>query len=144
MSAIVTSSTTGAGVDLGREIERLFADIDAMDVDAFVAHLADDVAFTWGERATSHGRGEVRAGVLDFWSTIAAVDHRVLSWWEVEPGLTVIWFAVTYTRRDGGVVTVPNVDILRWREALVTEWQVVIDLAPVYAPATEPSEAAAV
>ena len=40
---------------------------------------------------------------------------------------------VEYARKDGKAVTVPNADILTFDGALVRDWQIYIDIAPVYA-----------
>ena len=38
-----------------------------------------------------------------------------------------------YRRKDGKAVTVPNVDVLRYDGDLVRDWQIYIDVAPLYA-----------
>jgi hypothetical protein len=41
---------------------------------------------------------------------------------------------VEYRRLDGKTVTTPNADILVFEGDLVKDWQIYIDVAPVYAP----------
>ena len=51
-----------------------------------------------------------------------------------EVGDTVIAkIDVEYLRQDGKSVTVPNADILVFDGDLVRDWQIYIDLAPVFA-----------
>ena len=51
-----------------------------------------------------------------------------------ESGETVIaQIDVEYRRKDGKSVTVPNADILVFDGDLVRDWQIYIDVAPVYA-----------
>jgi hypothetical protein len=40
---------------------------------------------------------------------------------------------VTYTRHDGNTVVLPAVNILQIQDDLVTDYQIYVDLAPVYA-----------
>jgi hypothetical protein len=52
--------------------------------------------------------------------------------WEL--GDTVIaQIDAEYRRKDGKTVTVPNADILTYDGELVRDWQIYIDLAPVFA-----------
>ena len=46
---------------------------------------------------------------------------------------TIVQIDVEYTRKDGKTVTVPNADILTYDGDLVRDWQIYIDVAPVYA-----------
>ena len=115
-----------------RDVAGIFADIDALDPDAFVAHLAEDVVFRFGNGEPAVGRAAVRAGVAGFFSTIAGMKHQVLNSFEV--GDTVILqIDIDYTRHDGKTVTVPNADVLVFEGDLVKNWQIYIDLAPVFA-----------
>lgn len=118
---------------MSNDARQIFADIDTMDADAFLRHLTPDVRFTFGNHDAADGREAVRAAVEGFWSTIAGMKHHVHQVWDVEDGVSVVHADVEYRRRDGKVVTVPNVDILRWDGDRVADWRIVIDLAPVYA-----------
>jgi ketosteroid isomerase-like protein len=115
-----------------RDVTGIFADIDALDPDAFVAHLTEDVVFRFGNNEPAVGRAAVRDGVAGFFATIAGMKHQVLDTFEV--GDTVIaQIDIDYTRHDGKTVTVPNADILVFEGDLVKAWQIYIDLAPVFA-----------
>jgi hypothetical protein len=46
---------------------------------------------------------------------------------------TIVQIDVEY-RLDGKTVTTPNADILVFQNDLVKDWQIYIDVAPVYAP----------
>jgi hypothetical protein len=45
----------------------------------------------------------------------------------------VVQIDVEYLRKDGKTVTVPNADILIYDGDLVRDWQIYIDVAPVFA-----------
>ncbi len=110
----------------------LFADIDSMDPDRFAAHLAEDVAFRFGNADTVHGRDAVRDVWAGFCQTVDGVSHTVVE--EFEAGeATIAESSVTYTRKDGSTVTVPVVTIYRSGGDLIDDYRVYIDLAPLFA-----------
>jgi ketosteroid isomerase-like protein len=117
---------------MSRDTRAIFADIDAMDPDRFVAHLTEDVVFRFGNGEPAVGRAAVRDAVAGFFSTIDALRHHVLNVWDIGD-TTVTQIDVEYTRKDGKHVTVPNADILTYQGDLVAHWQIYIDLAPVFA-----------
>ncbi len=110
----------------------IFGDIDSFDVERFVRHLTPDVTFRFGNADPLHGQDAVREAVLGFWSSIDGLTHHLVK--TVESGDTLVVKAdVEYVRKDGKHVTVPNADILEFDGDLVRDWQIYIDLAPVFA-----------
>jgi ketosteroid isomerase-like protein len=117
---------------MSRDVAAIFADIDTLDPDKFVAHLTPDVTFRFGNNDPVTGRAAVREGVAGFFTTISGMSHHILNVYE--SGETVIAkIDVEYLRQDGKSVTVPNADILVFDGDLVRDWQIYIDLAPVFA-----------
>lgn len=111
---------------------QLFDDIDSMEPDRFAAHLAEDVTMRFGNAEPVRGRNAVRDVWADFCAGIAGVRHELIERWESERG-TVVESGVTYTRKDGGMVTVPVVTIYRERDGAIADYRVFIDLAPLFA-----------
>ena len=67
-----------------------------------------------------------------FFSTIDGLTHHILNVYG--SGDTVVaQIDVEYRRKDGKSVTVPNADILVFDGDLVRDWQIYIDVAPVFA-----------
>jgi len=117
---------------MSRDVAAIFADIDTLDPDKFVAHLTPDVTFRFGNNDPVTGRAAVREGVAGFFTTISGMSHHILNVYE--SGETVIAkIDVEYLRQDGKSVTVPNADILVFDGDLVRDWQIYIDVTPVYA-----------
>jgi ketosteroid isomerase-like protein len=110
----------------------IFADIDAFDPDKFVAHLTDDVIFRFGNAEPAVGRAAVREAVAGFFSTIDGLTHHILRIWD-DGDVSIAQINVEYVRKDGKHVTVPNADILVYDGDLVSNWQIYIDVTPVYA-----------
>lgn len=111
---------------------QLFADIDSMDPDRFAAHLAEDVAFYFGNGEPVHGRRAVRDTWAEFCQGVKGVSHEPVDRWESDHG-TVAEARVTYTKPDDSTVTVPVVTIFREGEDGIEDYRVYIDLAPLFA-----------
>ena len=109
-----------------RDVNEIFADIDSMIADKFLAHL-----FGNGDPVVGHTA--VREAVNGFWTTINGMHHHLLKSYDVGD-TTIAQLDVEYERRDGKSVTVPNADVLIFEGDRVKNWQIYIDLAPVFAP----------
>jgi ketosteroid isomerase-like protein len=112
--------------------DTLFDDIDSMAPDRFVAHLADDVDFRFGNADPVNGRAAVRAVWAGFCETVDGVRHDLLTQWDTGDAV-IAESDVTYTRKDGSQVTVPVVTIYRPADDLIEDYRVFIDLAPLFA-----------
>jgi ketosteroid isomerase-like protein len=117
---------------MSRDTRATFADIDAFDPDRFVARLTEDVVFRFGNAEPVTGRAAVREAVAGFFATIDGLTHTILNLWEIGE-TTIAQIDVEYRRKDGKRVTVPNLDVLAYEGDLVRNWQIYIDLAPVFA-----------
>ncbi|MEV6489488.1 nuclear transport factor 2 family protein [Actinoplanes sp. NPDC051633] len=116
-----------------RDVKPIFDAIDSQNADDFVAHLTEDVTFRFGNAEPVHGRAAVAEAVNGFWGTIGGLTHHVLNTWDVAD-TTICQIDVEYKRLDGNTVVTPNADILVFDGDLVKNWQIYIDVAPVYAP----------
>ena len=110
---------------------QLFDDIDSMEPERFTAHLADDVTMRFGNAEPIHGRDAVHDVWAGFCEGIDGVSHALVEQWESGSG-TVWRPTVTYTRKDGGTVTVPVVTIYRERDGEIADYRIFIDLAPLF------------
>jgi hypothetical protein len=117
---------------MSADVAQIFADIDSLDPGKFVAHLTPEVRFRFGNADPVTGREAVAEAVGGFFGTIAGIKHHILNTWAV--GDTVIaQIDVEYLRQDGKTVITPNADILIFDGDLVRDWQIYIDVSPVYA-----------
>ena len=117
---------------MSRDVAAIFADIDAFDPDKFVAHLTPDATFRFANADPVTGRAAVKEAVAGFYSSIAGLTHHILNVYEVGD-IVIAQINVEYRRLDGKSVTVPNADILVFDGDLVRDWQIYIDVTPVYA-----------
>ena len=90
------------------------------------------MSFRFGNADPVHGRDAVRDVWAGFCETVDGVSHESSS--SSQSGEAMIAESnVTYTRKDGGTVTVPVVTIYRARGDLIDDYRVFIDLAPLFA-----------
>jgi ketosteroid isomerase-like protein len=110
----------------------MYANVDAMRLDEFVAGLTPDVEVIVGNNPTMKGRQAVKQGIGHFFSTIAGLEHHFVNVVEGQ-GLTFLEAKVDYRRKDGRQVTVPVVTVLERNGELVKSLRIYFDVAPVYA-----------
>lgn len=115
--------------------EQLFADIDSMEPERFVAHLAEDVTMRFGNAEPIVGRDAVRDAWAVFCKELKGVRHELVDRWNVDE-TTIVEATVTYTRRDDSRVTVPVVTVYRERGGQINDYRIYIDLAPLFAGGT--------
>jgi ketosteroid isomerase-like protein len=110
----------------------MYASVDAMRLDEFVAGLTPDVEVVVGNNPAMKGRQAVKEGIGHFFSTIAGLKHHFVNVVEGQ-GLTFLEAKVDYRRKDGRQVTVPVVTVLERKGELVSSLRIYFDVAPVYA-----------
>jgi ketosteroid isomerase-like protein len=114
-------------------IEAMFTDIDAKNVQGFLSNLADNVIFQFANAKPLSGKREVEEGVTGFYASIAALNHEMTGKWEIDE-TTVLRFKTVYTRHDGGDIEVPCSVILHHTEdGRIDDYRIYTDLSPVFA-----------
>lgn len=111
---------------------RLFGAIDARNADAFVSFLTDDGVFQFGNGPAVRGKAAVHALVAGFFASIDGCAHRLVRLWNDDEHVAMQG-EVTYTRKDGRLVVVPFVNVLRMRGDAIGEYLIHIDNTPLFA-----------
>jgi ketosteroid isomerase-like protein len=108
--------------------------VDAMDAEGFGALFAPTGVFAFANWPEQTGPGAIAAVVAGFFGTIRALRHEVQEVWRM--GETDICrLRVTYTRQDGGTLSLPCANIWRRGEdGRFDDYRIYIDLAPLFAP----------
>jgi ketosteroid isomerase-like protein len=112
------------------DLEALYAAIDAKDADRFVTFLTDDAVFRYGSQPAVQGRHAVHEYVAGFFGTLAGLSHTIHDTWERD-GALVMRGDVTYTKHDGGAVTLPFTNIFYTQGDLVQQYLVYADPSPL-------------
>ena len=117
-------------------VEQLFADVDAMNTEAFLGFLTDDAMFRFGNALAVTGKEAIRNAVDGFFASIKGLRHDIMETWF--QGRAVICRGdVTYTRTDGTETTVPFANIWRMRNDRIKEYLIYIDISPLWQGAPE-------
>ena len=132
----VDQSTAVAQARDGRDfLDRAFALVDAMDIDAYVDLYTEDGRFTFGNAPAAEGRAAVREGLEQFYATIDGMSHEFVAKWWAEPAVGIVEARVTYTRKDSSTITLPVTTIYRLRDGKAADVRVYMDVNPLFAPA---------
>ena len=117
---------------MSKQITRLFETIDRMDPEGFVDFLTEDASFRFGNADPVIGRNNIREAVAGFFSMIKGLSHQIFNVWEIENAI-ICRGEVTYKRMDEKDVKVPFVNFFMMENTLIKEYQIYIDLTPLFA-----------
>jgi ketosteroid isomerase-like protein len=113
-------------------IEEYFADVDAMNLDAFVERHTDDAVVRINNNPPAQGKEEIRAVIGGFWEMIGGLRHDIRN--RYEDGDTVILESdVIYTRKDGEEVVINTASVLHRDGELVDSLSFYNDPTPIFA-----------
>lgn len=115
-------------------VRTLFAGIDAGDLDAVAAVIADDVHFRFGNADATDGKADFAAAAQAFLGALTGIRHEIHDIWEVEDGAVIAMLDVHYKRLDGGELTLPSCPVFRVRDGLIHDFRIHMDVSPVLAP----------
>ncbi|HZO36069.1 MAG TPA: nuclear transport factor 2 family protein [Solirubrobacteraceae bacterium] len=111
-----------------------YDDVDNMRLEPYLEHHTDDAVVTFGNNPPAVGKEAIRAAIGGFFSTIGGLKHTFVHSY-TDGDTTYLELSIDYTRKDGGIVTVPAASVLHRRGDLVDALRIYIDVAPIYAPA---------
>jgi ketosteroid isomerase-like protein len=111
--------------------ERVLAVVDAGDANDFIGLLTPDAQFRFGNAPVIVGHRAIHAAVAAFFSAIASSRHRLLGAWS-GAGTAVCEGEVTYTRRDGSVLSVPFANVFELRADKIAAYRIYIDNSSLF------------
>jgi hypothetical protein len=112
-------------------IDQLFKAIDAKDSRAFLSFLAPSCVFRFGNMAPAEGKQNIEMSVNYFFDSIESLVHEIFDVWDIPQGI-VCHGRVSYTRKDGSVLTIPFANILKGDEQNITEYLIFADTSKLY------------
>lgn len=112
-------------------IHQLFKAIDAKDAKTFAAFLAPSCVFRFGNMPPVEGKDNIEIFVNGFFESIASLEHKLLENWDIAEG-SACHGQVSYTRKDGSVLTAPFANILKGSEGNITEYLIFADTSELY------------
>jgi ketosteroid isomerase-like protein len=114
-------------------IRDLFATTDAQDVEANAQHVTDDVVLRFGNDAPVVGKDAYMEMSRNFHASLAGLRHEILSLWTVDENTVITEMTVHYERLNGQKLSLPCANVFRLRDGLVHEYQIFMDISPVFA-----------
>jgi hypothetical protein len=113
-------------------LDSLFVSIDGMDTQGFLAHLAPDAEFQFGNLAPARGATQIAAMVDGFFENLQGLRHTRLEQWAC--GNTLICRGtVSYFRHDDLELSVPFANIMRRDGERASEYRIYADVSRLFA-----------
>ena len=112
-------------------MKELFQTIDAMDARGLAEAFVEEGRFRFGNAPTVVGRAAIEESVAGFFSQLKGLRHDILDVWDTED-VVISEVEVTYTRRDGKVVSLPAATIGRRSDGLLADYRIYMDVNPLF------------
>lgn len=112
-------------------INQLFEAIDGKDAEKFVSFIAPSGQFRFGNMPSVEGKENIKLAVNAFFESIDSISHKLMDIWDVPEG-KICHGEVSYTRKNGTVLTVPFANILKGSERNITEYLIFADTSKLY------------
>jgi ketosteroid isomerase-like protein len=118
-----------------RELRALFAALDRGDLRTVSSYLNDDVVVILSNQEPIRGATAFVELYEQVAGTLAGLRHEIHDVWHAaeDPAVWVVRMTVHYTRSDGKTVSLPCCNVLRFAKELVSDYQVFMDMTPVFA-----------
>lgn len=113
-------------------VHEVFAIVDAMDADRFAELFTEDGSLYFSNNPVVTGKVEIRSTIAYVFTTFKDIDHTIEMSWQ-EGDYTICRMSITYKKMDDTHVTLPCVTIFKQRDQLIDEYQIYMDISPVYA-----------
>ena len=114
-------------------IRDLFATTDSQDVEANAEHVTDDVVLRFGNNDPVVGKEAYKEMSRGFHASLAGLRHEILSLWTIDEDTVITEMSVHYERLDGQKLSLPCANVFRLRDGLVKDYQIFMDITPVFA-----------
>jgi ketosteroid isomerase-like protein len=88
-----------------------------------------------GNQPPIHGVGAFRDLYTQVTGSLGGIRHELHDVWTAAEldGIRIVRMTVHYTRLDGQVVSVPCCNVFRVRDGAISEYDVFVDMSPVFA-----------
>jgi ketosteroid isomerase-like protein len=118
-----------------RELIRvLFVALDRGDLGTVSSYLHDDVVVILSNQEPVRGASAFADLYAQVAGTLAGLRHEIHDVWRAaeDPAVRIVRMTVNYTRTDGKIVSLPCCNVFRLAESVVSEYQVFMDMTPVF------------
>lgn len=101
-----------------------------MDAPAFAGLLTTDAKFKFSNGDLTTGREAVVVNLNYLFSKIAGLRHEVTGIY-VRRDAFAVETTVNYTMKDGKVIPLPAVSVMKFRGDLIEDYRIYMDISPV-------------
>ena len=113
-----------------KNVEEVFRAADKMNAVAFSEFMTADVKFRFSNNDLWTGRDAVVSGLNYLFSKINGLRHDIKGVYVQGNGYAVEAVA-NYTMKDGKVISLPVVSVLKYRENMIEDYRIYMDISPV-------------
>jgi ketosteroid isomerase-like protein len=114
-------------------VRRAFAAVEANDVHTYVSLFTDDAVYQAANFPPVTGPEGIRQFAAPVMETFSRVTHDIKAMWEPERDVVIAEVVLTYHRKDGKVVKLPCLDVIRLDGGKIQSLQAYLDITPAFA-----------
>jgi len=114
-------------------VRRAFAAVEANDVDTYVSLFTDDAVYQAANFPPVIGPQGIKQFATPVMETFSRVTHDVKAMWEPERDVVIAEVILTYHRKDGKVIELPCLDVIRLDGGKIKSLQAYLDISPAFA-----------
>ncbi len=116
-------------------IRDLLRCLDAKDSEGWLAFLAPDARFRFGNAAMVEGKSAIREAVTAFFASISEMRHDLVEVWD-HSNTVIFRGEVPYSRLDGSTLTIPFLNVLKLEGSLIHDYLVYVDTSELHSRPT--------
>jgi ketosteroid isomerase-like protein len=114
-------------------VRRAFAAVEANDVDTYVSLFTNDAVYQTANFPPVIGPEGIRQAAAPVMERFSKVTHDIKGMWETERDVVIAEVVLTYNRKDGKVITLPCLDVIKLDGGKIKSLQAFLDLSPAFA-----------
>ena len=112
-------------------LDELFGAVDRRDLDAYLACFTEDAEYKAANIPAVYGHEAIREFGAKMIPIFEKVTHNIKTSWQQDDTI-VCELDLGYHRKDGKVVTVPCLDIIRLKDGKVKSLRAYLDATPAF------------
>jgi len=114
-------------------VRRAFAAVETNDVDTYVSLFTNDAVYQSANFPPAIGPEGIRQFATPAMERFSRVTHDIKAMWEPEKDVVITEVVLTYNRKDGKVIRLPCLDVIKFNSGKIKSLQAFLDLSPAFA-----------
>ncbi len=113
-------------------IKSLMAALNSNDLDGVVSFFTNDVFYQIGNAEPVFGPEGIKNFGSSFASKLDRVFHKLKKIWQVEEKVVAFEVDITYSLKNGKMLTLPYLNIVRFKGDRIQKFQAFADVSPLF------------